>query len=269
MKKTTLILLAALAFVQAIAQKLPNVQKASVRAPQSIKIDGKATEWQNKYQAYNNATDINYTLANDDKNLYLVIKAARSMVIQGKILSGGISFTVNHTLNKKDANAITVTYPVINHKDKDWRLVGDVFNSTAFANIEGNSNRDHTPSLTNLNTAFTKASKYIGVKGIKNVADNEIPVYNDLNIHAVATFHEPVVYVYELAIPLKLLALPAGDTKAFSYHIKLNVSKSFSDQFRAGAVPASGGNLGLEAPPQPDPVYLSSTDFWGEYTLAK
>lgn len=262
-------LLVAFAFLQANAQKLPNVQQASLRAPADIKIDGKATEWNDKYQAYNKATDINYTLANDDKNLYLVIKAANSMVIQGKILSGGISFTVNHTLNKKDANAITVTYPVIKHKDKEWRLMDDLFNSTAFANIEGNSNRDNPPSLTNLNTAFTKASKYIGITGIKSVTDNEIPVYNDLNIQAAATFHEPVVYVYELAIPLKLLALPGGGTKAFTYHIKLNVSKSFSDHFRAGAAPASGGNSGLEAPPPPDPVYLSTTDFWGEYTLAK
>ncbi len=266
MKKSILFLTAALAFVYTNAQKLPNVQKASVWAPQNIKVDGKTTEWDDKYQAYNNATDINYTLSNDDKNLYLIIKAAGSMNIQGKILSAGISFTVNHTLNKKDAYAVTVTYPMIKVKDKDWKLVSDLFHSTTWSNIEGNSVKVHSPSLTNLNAAFIKASKYIGITGIKSVAGNEIPVYNDLNIQAAAAFHEPdAVYVYELAIPLKTLALPEGDTKAFSYHIKLNVSESFTKQLSAPAPISSN----LEAPPQPAPQYLSSTDFWGEYTLAK
>ncbi len=121
MRKPAIITILTLAFLQANAQKLPNTQKVSVWAPQSIKIDGKATEWNDSYQAYNNATDINYTLSNDDKNLYLAIKATNRLVIDGRILSGGISFTVNHTLSKKDANAVTVTYPV--GHGKDWNLM--------------------------------------------------------------------------------------------------------------------------------------------------
>src|ERR1700679_404639 len=100
------------------AQNLPNIQKASVWAPPNIKIDGKVTEWQDKYQAYNHATDIYYTICNDNDNLYLVIKATISVVIAGKILAGGISFTVNHTLKKKDTAAITVTYPILQGKDR-------------------------------------------------------------------------------------------------------------------------------------------------------
>ena len=51
------------------AQKLPNKQEISFQAPTNIKIDGKASEWNNQFLAYNNATDIYYTIANDDKNL--------------------------------------------------------------------------------------------------------------------------------------------------------------------------------------------------------
>ena len=56
------------------AQKLPNVQQASLRAPENVKVDGKPTEWGDKLQAYNKATDVFYTIANDYNNLYLIIQ---------------------------------------------------------------------------------------------------------------------------------------------------------------------------------------------------
>ena len=53
--KITAILFAGLTIIAlpAHAQKLPKVQKTSIRAPENIKIDGKANEWDNKYQAFN------------------------------------------------------------------------------------------------------------------------------------------------------------------------------------------------------------------------
>jgi hypothetical protein len=57
MKKLQLLLLAVLAFANANAQKLPNVQQVSLRAPANIKIDGKATEWSG-FKALNTATDV-------------------------------------------------------------------------------------------------------------------------------------------------------------------------------------------------------------------
>jgi len=52
------------------AQKLPEVQTVNLRAPAGIKIDGKPTEWDSKFQAYNKSTNAFYTIANDDDNLY-------------------------------------------------------------------------------------------------------------------------------------------------------------------------------------------------------
>ncbi len=131
--------------------------------------------------------------------------------------------------------------------------------------VGGNPNGDH--SLTRLNKAFTEKAKFISVTGIKGLTKNEVPVYNDLSIQAASAFHEPAIYVYELAIPLKLLALPENGTKAFSYHIKLNPSQEFADQIRKQAPASIASNL--EAPPAPAPHYITPTDFGGEYTLAK
>jgi len=54
-----------------------------------VRIDGKITEWGN-FQAYNPATEISYTMANDNDKLYLVCSATQPEVIQ-KIIEGGIN----------------------------------------------------------------------------------------------------------------------------------------------------------------------------------
>lgn len=93
------------------AQKLPNVQQVSLRAPANIKIDGNTTEWGNQFQAYNKATDINYTLSNDDKNIYLAVQATIPDVIK-RILNGGITLSVNQAGKKDDKGAPSISYPV-------------------------------------------------------------------------------------------------------------------------------------------------------------
>src|SRR5476649_2012908 len=103
------ILLFGCSFLNAVAQKLPNVQTASVRAPANIKIDGKTTEWNNTFQAYNHATDIFYTVSNDDAKLYLTIQASDKLVIN-KIMSGGITFTIQKSGKKTDKDGISITY---------------------------------------------------------------------------------------------------------------------------------------------------------------
>ena len=50
------IVFCAILFVlSANAQKLPNTQETSLRAPANLKVDGKPTEWNNQFQAYNKA----------------------------------------------------------------------------------------------------------------------------------------------------------------------------------------------------------------------
>jgi hypothetical protein len=44
------------------AQKLPNKQQISLRAPARLKIDGIVNEWGDKLQAYNHSTQIFYAI---------------------------------------------------------------------------------------------------------------------------------------------------------------------------------------------------------------
>ena len=57
MKRITIIFLTTLWFASVQAQKLPNKQEISFRAPANVKIDGKATEW-GDFKAYNSAIEL-------------------------------------------------------------------------------------------------------------------------------------------------------------------------------------------------------------------
>src|SRR4051812_6120351 len=96
MSKLTFIAIIALLFgaLHLQAQKLPNVQEAALRAPATIKIDGRLNEWKDSLQAYNKATQVYYTVSNDDENLYLAVKADEPRVIT-KIIDVGITFMIN------------------------------------------------------------------------------------------------------------------------------------------------------------------------------
>jgi len=227
----------------ATAQKLPAKQTVSLRAVDT-KIDGKTTE---KFQAYNTSIEAFYTISNDDENLYLTVKAVQHD-IASKIIRGGLTLVINHTIKKNDPEQVTITYPIL--RNADMAAVANMYAAKSFDQGDGT-----VTSVKQLNDVLQAKSKTIGLSGIKTIADKEISVYNEDGIKAVSLFDDKNAYTYELAIPLKYLNLLNGD--AFSYHIKVN-------EVYMG--PATGG--GPPAPPVPISA-LGTTDFWGEYTLAK
>lgn len=239
----------------ASAQKLPNIQMESVRAPANIKIDGKATEWDNKFKAQNSATELFYTISNDDENLYITIQTKFKDVID-KIMRGGITLNINATVDKKSRNAISVTYPWLDASGAT-KLTGLL----AIKNYPEVNQEKGLVTVDDLNKAFAERSKLIGVAGVKGINEKEISVYNDSGIQAGANFYD-TYYTYEAAIPLKYLSLPDNGAKPFSYQIKVNEPKPMAPKFDGNGPP----------PPPPPPMMktaMAATDMWGEYTLAK
>ncbi|MGF7082912.1 hypothetical protein [Mucilaginibacter sp. UYCu711] len=255
MKKIiTCILPALILSANAFSQKLSNKQEISLRAPSTIKIDGKATEWDNKLQAYNKATNVSYTLSNDEKYLYLTIQT-KYHDIADKILRGGITLNINHTLQKKDAKQVSITYPVL--RGGDMSAVANMYARASTSQPDGIV----TP-YNDLNTVLGSKDKTINVSGIESITDSSIAIYNDLGIKAASLFDDKLTYTCEIAIPLKYLNLPNNGTDAFSYQIKVNEAEQMH---RPTTI-----NSSTPAPPPPMAMTaLSTTDFWGEYTLAK
>ena len=267
MKKTISLLLLALAFLHTSAQKLPAVQATSVRAPADIKIDGKAHEFGNKFQAYNPATELFYTIANDDKKLYLVFQATDRYNIT-RIVNGGLKISIQKNGSKNDTGNPSVQFP---YMEKGKRAS---FIQRLDLTGETEERKKHLldSALQANNKKLRDNVKYIYTKGIAGV-DSLLSIYNDQGIQAANTFDVEKVYTAEIAIDLRHFGLSITDTSKFAYHITLNggankfaMGISFGMAMNNDGTPAEAFTKQLNHLVE---VNGATTDFWGEYTLAK
>lgn len=245
------------------AQKLPNVQKNNLPAPANIKIDGKATEWNDTYQAYNKATEVYYTLANNNENLYLGIKAIDPVIIK-KILGGGITFTISKTGQRNDPAPATITFPVIDPKLEQPSIMVSLGD---FSDKNGPANKDSIINV--VNKKLTAAVKEIKVKRLNLVDDSTVSVYNNIGLKTGISINKNGALVYELMVPLKFLK-KEGKLSQFAYNIMLNVATTITRTVATGNVVVTGiprnvsTNSGIDFQ-----TIAYPTDFWGEYTLAQ
>ncbi|GAB2978977.1 hypothetical protein GCM10027049_13290 [Mucilaginibacter puniceus] len=229
------------------AQKLPNVQTESQLLPTTFNIDGKLNEWQNRLKANNNATSIEYVLADDADNLYLATRATDLATIN-KILVGGIKFGIN-TAGKKAVIGPSITFP---------------FTTSAWDGTKANFKiLTDTPLI----IAAIKQLKFIKTNNVIGLQDSVLAIYNDVGILTSMRYHNNAL-IYEMLVPKKLLGL-VGASKAFAYQVTLNGYKQ-SDKSGSSSLPTIPP-AGRSAS---HPIYILTqlgvtTDFWGEYTLAK
>jgi len=244
------------------AQKLPTEQQVSLRAPADMKIDGKATEWGNEFQAYNKHTDFYYTIANDDDNLYLVIQATDPDIIR-HIIGGGITLAVNKAGKKDDKIAPAITYPVF---EKNSRFTPILKNPRMTAVLGANKGKMDPDSIMAANNkSFNDKAKLIKTRNISNV-DTLISVYNTDGIKAAGSFDTKPAFTCELSISLKSLGLSIDNPLKFAYHLTLNEVELQGATITNGANGIKMVNItGAGAPV----IGQDATDFWGEYTLAK
>ena len=230
------------------AQKLPNKQETSIWAPANIKIDGKATEWDNQYQAFNKSVEIYYSIANDDDNLYLIIHAVKSSIIE-KMMEGGVSFSINSVTNKKEK--ATILFPLIAIQDcrKILHMAGKSLSEGAASPNPENTDINYASmhkqfAINEANKLLAEKSKEIKVSGITSIVDtipgvNSKTRYYDLlplrfhpfqiiwvknhdNIKAATLFDDDGNYTYELSLPLKMVGLSTNDKQKFVYNIVVN-----------------------------------------------
>lgn len=252
------------------AQKLPPVQTEGLRIPANIKIDGKAKEWGDKFQAYNKNTEVFYTIANDDDKLYLIIQAAKPIIIN-KILLGGITFTVSSSGKKNDKENVAITFPTfynnarpnINLKSKPEPTKDTVKNKMQADSFMRVVNRE-----------LGNKTKIIEIAGVKSIADSVISIYNEEGFKAIASFDQQINYTSELVIPLKYLGVCTNKPAMFHYNIRLNgptthnATMQLSSNGRMYLVTESNGHAYAVMAAGQYSSYAFPTDFWGTYTLA-
>lgn len=255
----------------AFTQKLPKVQTSSIRVPESGKIDGKTTEWNDLFQAYNSGNHIYYTLSNDDNNLYLT---ARMDGILGsiKIFKGGLTFTIIPL--SKEADGLSITFPVISNRrtgEIEDGEGGPLYLYSILKSNEKANTAKTAPLVSSANNAI-KNYKEIHIKGVPGISDPLLSIYNIQDIMVGASLDKSMRYTYELAIPLKYLEAGISDVKSLKYNIKLRVlplmegKSSVQPSNRPAVVLMPVRRLGPGS--LDDEFSLRETDFSGEYKLA-
>lgn len=265
-----------------------SVQEGSVWAPDKVKIDAKLDDWGNALQANNKTTDIYYTIANDDKNLYLAIKSS-DQANNSKIVGGGINFTINTDGKKKDKDAFVVIFPVVNRTNM----------RNQFRQRGGGGEPMDSAAIADMRSQLLSTVKEITLKGFKDIPDSVISIYNEYGIKAAVGYDKNGSFIYELALPLKHLGLSLDNVKEIAYNIKINGIQSNRDRDRGernsggsddggggGGERSSGGGGfgggrggrgggggrsfgGGRSSGFDFRSMLTPTDFWGKYTLAK
>ncbi len=248
------------------AQKLPNKQEVSLRAPAIIKIDGNPDELNNIFAAHNQATGLSYSLANDDKRLYLILQAADPDDIN-RIVRGGITFTVKNKLDK-NTQGISITYPVKRGNQYiTFRLragkgyVMDTSPNAADSTMRANNKR--------LENNF----KLISVTGVPGL--DTLSIYNEQEIKAAGKFDINKVYTVEMSFPLKYLNSKIDELNQFTYQIRVNgsippkiplISVDGSTDPAATERAMASFNAAMEAV---NAKISAVTDFSADYNLAK
>ena len=264
MKKTLLVLFIALLFDNAYAQKLPAKQQASVRIPANVKIDGKATEWNNQFQAYNNATDLYYTLANNSDDLYLIIKT-KNRYAYTKIIEKGLTLSIKNPKTGKDVN---FTFPN--------RIGNGSITSKFSLAMVRSSDKVSEREIAGYNKTLADKHKFIKVEGVAGV-DSLVSIYNEKGVRAAELLDINKFYTLEMSISIKLMDLLVTNVSKISYHIKINPMSEDLRPVDVNEVRYPDGS-GV-APERRDAVFAEmtatnikmygGTDFKGEYILAK
>jgi len=80
-----------------------------------VTVDGRNTEWNTPLPRYHQVTGINYDVANDERNLYLIIRVADT-TSQRQIIHNGLEVWINKDGKKNHTTGIT--YPMAKDKPR-------------------------------------------------------------------------------------------------------------------------------------------------------
>lgn len=240
-------------------------------APANIIIDGNIKEWGDSLAYTDDKTKLNYTLANDKDNLYLVIRT-NNLEQQSDVLGGGITFSVDVKGRNKASYALT-------------------FPAGISLGSAGSAMDADQIMLKVKTTRFRK----IKAEGFSGIDDGQLLSTSNSNGIEVATGYDENGYLtYEELIPLALFSAGKYLDKEWAFNIKLNgLQKSQQGQGQSlrenggftgtklVAVPAGSPPPGMRDRRNPTPAGFAEAikaqpvqttqliDFWGKFILAK
>lgn len=260
LKKIALLILSLISGRLLYAQEI----EENIRMVKPFKADGISNEWNEPLNQYNDATKLAFALANDDKNLYIIIESLDPQTTFS-VLRGGITLNINTEGKKKDGAKLT--FPLMERTP----MLRD-------------GEAHHTLSSDQEMHDLATTNKSIRVSGFKNIADGELPAINQDGIETGMSIHPNRDLIYELSITLAQLQVGLDLKKPIVYHIKINEpgKSSFNREGapqggnRSGGRSGGRGGMGVgsmggggQRPMPGTESSAKSADFWIKYKLAK
>lgn len=218
------------------------------------------------------------------------------MTTKAKIAAGGLTLAINTAGKKKEQDAYSLTFPLRTTMGRPGGggapggATGGGMRVMTFGGPGGGRPAAPDSAMQKaMQDRVINAAKEIKVFGFKEIPDSLIAIYNEYNIKVAINYDKDGAFIYELAVPLKLMALTASDSKEIAYNIKLNgLQITFRMPDNGGGPPRGGGgdgpggggvrvmNFGGPGGPMGGGKnsidfqdLISPNDFWGKYTLAK
>lgn len=197
------------------------------KAPADVNVDGKLTEWGDSLALYDSKTKLNYTVANNDTDLY-VIAYVTDPKLRRKIMAAGITISVNP--EGKKHKTYSITYPVPD---------GSAIFKPRMGDDEGEPDIKK-PSLLQ--------STSIKVTGFKEVESDVITTSNTYGFKAAVKVDDKHNLVYETAIPIKMLNFKPGKNDEFEINVQVNAiehpNKGEGGEGQGGGRGMGGGGMG-------------------------
>ncbi len=180
-----------------------------------VTADGKITEWSNPLRFYDEKSRINYTIANDRRNLYLVMKVTDESM-QMKILRSGMEFRID-TSGKKTF-PIAFGFPIPGQIMMTRQRGG----ASLPERIPGG-----TPGRSTMNQKLLNQAKTARLSGFKSAINGKMDFGgNTYGISASIIIDSLGILYYEAILPFSTFfknELAIADTgRSFSYEILVN-----------------------------------------------
>jgi hypothetical protein len=201
--------------------------------PGKINIDGNLSDWGDSLRYYNPEKKLNYTLANDQQNLYLAIRFNDRME-QERIMRAGLTWSVNPKGKKKDAYSLT--FPAAEQNNSQMPALPKPDESGTVPEQRERMNRDE------MRKARLTQLRNMKVTGFKDIDYDIITTTNSYGFKAALNFDEDGNLTYEAVIPLKFFEADDIAKNEWAFNIKVNgISRPSGGN---GEGRESGGGMG-------------------------
>jgi uncharacterized membrane protein YgcG len=268
--------------VQVAIVSLCHAQNKLQPPPANINIDGDVKEWGDSLRYYNKDKQLNYSLANDQDNLYMAIRINdRSEII--RVLRAGLTLSIDTRGKKKES--FSITFPVGDQGPNNLAQPTD--------DLQGKTDITQEDRDELAQARLTKLRE-IRVSGFKDIEGETITTSNTYGIKTAIDYDKDGYLVYEAAIPLKFFHADDITKYEWAFNFKINgitrkaPNNNNSDQGGAGHAGRGGGGFagggggrgghgggrggrmgGGNSAPVDRSELSKSVGFWEKYYLAK